>query len=205
MILAALPWRCLAALSVRATEEPADAYPPNLPASTTDPWRDRGALDERAFNHAVRVLRLKRRAAAAVRWPGRGLCGKAGGHRQACGPGPEVSVRRFEDVESPLRVVLVQGVARGEKTDFILQKAVELGGGLPAGVHRSWRESICRASGWSGAFSIGAALSSAPASSAGAIACQTAYTAAAGCGLRLAAEPGLRLLLIRWLNRACGP
>lgn len=31
------------------------------------------------------------------------------------------------DTESPLRIHLVQGVARGEKMDFIIQKAVELG------------------------------------------------------------------------------
>ncbi|MEM1243926.1 MAG: 16S rRNA (uracil(1498)-N(3))-methyltransferase [Pseudomonadota bacterium] len=31
------------------------------------------------------------------------------------------------DVESPLKIHLVQGIARGEKMDFIIQKAVEIG------------------------------------------------------------------------------
>ncbi len=31
------------------------------------------------------------------------------------------------DVESPVKIILAQGIARGEKMDFIIQKAVELG------------------------------------------------------------------------------
>ena len=34
---------------------------------------------------------------------------------------------RAVDNESPLRVILVQGIARGDKMDWILQKATELG------------------------------------------------------------------------------
>src|SRR5688500_18980582 len=39
----------------------------------------------------------------------------------------EIVATREVDNESPLRIVLVQGIARGEKMDWILQKATELG------------------------------------------------------------------------------
>src|SRR5690606_2905926 len=39
----------------------------------------------------------------------------------------EVVGRRVVGSESPLRITLVQGIARGEKMDLILQKATELG------------------------------------------------------------------------------
>lgn len=39
----------------------------------------------------------------------------------------EVTARRVVSRESPLRLTLAQGVARGEKMDWILQKATELG------------------------------------------------------------------------------
>lgn len=85
------------------------------------------ALDERAFNHAVRVLRLNVGAPLRL-FDGQGAACAARlveiGKRAAWA---EVAEALPGDVESPLRVVLVQGVARGEKTDFILQKAVELG------------------------------------------------------------------------------
>src|SRR3546814_17387859 len=46
---------------------------------------------------------------------------------------------RAVDIESPLRIVLVQGIARGEKMDWILQKATELGvaGFVPVSSERS--------------------------------------------------------------------
>src|SRR5690606_39353176 len=39
----------------------------------------------------------------------------------------EVVGVRPVDNESPLRIVLLQGIARGEKMDLVLQKATELG------------------------------------------------------------------------------
>ena len=39
----------------------------------------------------------------------------------------EISVQQRRDNESPLRIHFVQGIARGEKMDWILQKATELG------------------------------------------------------------------------------
>ena len=46
---------------------------------------------------------------------------------------------RVVDNESPLRITLLQGIARGEKMDWILQKATELGVAriLPVGSDRS--------------------------------------------------------------------
>ena len=43
------------------------------------------------------------------------------------GAGAEVLTARAVDNESPLRITLLQGIARGEKMDWILQKATELG------------------------------------------------------------------------------
>lgn len=84
-------------------------------------------LPETAAAHLLRVLRL-REGDACVLFNGDGhdydarivAAGKRGGEAQ-------VVDRRAVDNESPLRITLVQGVARGEKMDLILQKATELG------------------------------------------------------------------------------
>ena len=85
------------------------------------------ALDDNAFNHAVRVLRLKP-GAALVLFNGAGGAFAATltdiGKREARARVTEVLPG---EVESPLRVVLAQGISRGEKMDYTLQKAVELG------------------------------------------------------------------------------
>ncbi|GAB3731229.1 16S rRNA (uracil(1498)-N(3))-methyltransferase [Luteimonas pelagia] len=84
-------------------------------------------LPDAAAGHLVRVLRLKEGDA----------CVLFNGDGQDY-PGRVASIGRKEvlvDVEdgtqagreSPLRVTLLQGVARGEKMDWILQKAAELG------------------------------------------------------------------------------
>ncbi|WP_448510156.1 16S rRNA (uracil(1498)-N(3))-methyltransferase [Immundisolibacter sp.] len=85
------------------------------------------ALDKRALDHAVKVLRLRAGdplclfngqggefAAMLVRDASGGLLAQVGEF------GPD---RR----ESPLSVRLVQGISRGERMDYTLQKAVELG------------------------------------------------------------------------------
>ena len=85
------------------------------------------ALPETAANHLARVLRL-REGDACVLFNGDGhdydaritAVGKRG--VQA-----EIMAARSVDNESPLHVTLLQGVARGEKMDLILQKATELG------------------------------------------------------------------------------
>jgi len=84
-------------------------------------------LGERASAHLVRVLRLAA-GDACVLFNGDGrdypatltLAGKRG---------VEVAIESMREVgnESPLRITLLQGIARGEKMDLILQKATELG------------------------------------------------------------------------------
>ena len=88
---------------------------------------DRIALPESAAGHLVRVLRAGP-GDACVLFNGDGhdydACVTAVGKRSA-----EVEVRaaRALDNESPLRITLLQALARGEKMDWILQKATELG------------------------------------------------------------------------------
>ncbi|QCO68299.1 16S rRNA (uracil(1498)-N(3))-methyltransferase [Luteimonas yindakuii] len=85
------------------------------------------ALPEDVAAHLLRVLRL-REGDACVLFNGDGhdydaritAVGKRGGDAQ-------VLDRRVVDNESPLRISLVQGIARGEKMDLVLQKATELG------------------------------------------------------------------------------
>ncbi len=87
----------------------------------------RVALPENAASHLLRVLRL-REGDACVLFNGDGhdydarvvAAGKRGGE-------VEILARRAVDHESPLRIHLLQGIARGEKMDLILQKATELG------------------------------------------------------------------------------
>ncbi|KFN49258.1 16S rRNA (uracil(1498)-N(3))-methyltransferase [Arenimonas composti] len=84
-------------------------------------------LPESASQHLLRVLRLA--VGDEVRlfngdghdYPARVT---AAGKR---GAEAEVTGRIAVDNESPLRITLVQGIARGEKMDLVLQKATELG------------------------------------------------------------------------------
>ena len=87
----------------------------------------RVALPEDAAAHLVRVLRLQ---------PGDDcVLFNGDGHDYAArlvaagkrGAEAEVLSSRMVDNESPLRITLLQGIARGEKMDWILQKATELG------------------------------------------------------------------------------
>ena len=97
------------------------------------------ALPEGAANHLVRVLRLAV-GDRCLLFNGDGedrlATVTAAGKR-------ELRVRIDTAVpavaESPLRIVLVQGIARGEKMDLILQKATELGvaGVVPVHSRRS--------------------------------------------------------------------
>jgi len=97
------------------------------------------ALPEDAAGHLVRVLRLGT-GDACVLFNGDGRDYDArivsAGKRSV-----EVEIERVHEVrnESPLRIVLVQGIARGEKMDWILQKATELGvvGFVPVHAERS--------------------------------------------------------------------
>ncbi len=84
-------------------------------------------LSETAFRHAVRVLRLKLDD-ALVLFDGRGGEYPARlvelDKREAW---VELGAHVAREAESPLAMVLVQGVSKGERMDYTLQKAVELG------------------------------------------------------------------------------
>lgn len=88
---------------------------------------DTVALPEDAAAHLVRVLRLQA-GDPCVLFNGDGFDYDArlvaAGKREARA---EITGARRIDSESPLRITLLQGIARGEKMDFILQKATELG------------------------------------------------------------------------------
>ena len=84
-------------------------------------------LPEDAAAHLVRVLRL-REGDACVLFNGDGRDYDATlASATKRGVDAEVTGVRAIDNESPLRLVLLQGIARGEKMDLILQKATELG------------------------------------------------------------------------------
>ena len=87
----------------------------------------RVALPEDAAAHLQRVLRL-REGDACVLFNGDGhdypATIKTAGKREVR---VRIDGREAVDNESPLRITLVQGLARGEKMDWILQKATELG------------------------------------------------------------------------------
>ena len=84
-------------------------------------------LPDEAAHHVARVLRL-RTGHALILFDGRG------GEYEAEISSVEkrfvevlINEYREVDKESPIRITLVQGISRGQKMDFILQKAVELG------------------------------------------------------------------------------
>lgn len=85
------------------------------------------ALPEDAAQHLVRVLRLQL-GDTCVLFDGNGSEFDArvvlAGKREVR---VAVGAQRVVRNESPLRLVLLQGIARGEKMDLILQKATELG------------------------------------------------------------------------------
>ena len=87
----------------------------------------RFVLPEMTTHHLVRVLRLDV-GDSCVLFNGDG-CDYRARLLSAQKRGAEVEiVERIELAnESPLRITLVQGIARGEKMDLILQKATELG------------------------------------------------------------------------------
>lgn len=87
-------------------------------------------LPEEVANHIVRVLRL-RAGAMLTLFNGRGgeyaatllFAGTGRGARTTVRVGAHSLIER----ESPLQVTLLQGIARGERMDYIIQKATELG------------------------------------------------------------------------------
>lgn len=85
------------------------------------------SLPEEAANHLVRVMRL-REGDGCVLFNGDGHDYQATlvvvGKRDAQ---VRIDASSALDNESPLHITLLQGIARGEKMDLILQKATELG------------------------------------------------------------------------------
>ncbi|SCZ61817.1 16S rRNA (uracil(1498)-N(3))-methyltransferase [Thiohalomonas denitrificans] len=84
-------------------------------------------LDGNGVNHAVRVLRLKS-GAPVILFNGEGGAFDAvlveAERRRAV---VELRTFRDEETESPLAITLVQGISRGDRMDYTIQKAVELG------------------------------------------------------------------------------
>jgi len=84
-------------------------------------------LDENAFNHAVRVLRLKQGDNLIL------FNGKGGEFEaeltEVQKKRASAHIHQFSDkeTESPLTIILGQCISRGEKMDYTIQKAVELG------------------------------------------------------------------------------
>jgi 16S rRNA (uracil1498-N3)-methyltransferase len=83
-------------------------------------------LPETVAHHAARVLRL-RDGDAVVLFDGRG--GEYAGRLSIAGKAVRAQIGERRDIEreSPLSIVLVQAVSSGDKMDFTVQKAVELG------------------------------------------------------------------------------
>ncbi len=85
------------------------------------------ALDENASNHLVRVLRLGVGDALVLfNGDGRDYAARLISVEKR-GARAEVTGVAAVANESPLRITLAQGIARGEKMDWVLQKATELG------------------------------------------------------------------------------
>ena len=91
-------------------------------------------LPDAVAHHALRVLRLKE-GETVILFDGQG--GEAAGQLQVTGKQCVVTDLCFSDVEreSPLRLVLVQALATGDKMDWVVQKAVELGAAGVIPVH----------------------------------------------------------------------
>ena len=87
----------------------------------------RFALPEATSNHLVRVLRLDVGDTCILfNGDGHDYSARITSMQKR---GAEVEIKDAIEVhnESPLRITLAQGIARGEKMDLILQKATELG------------------------------------------------------------------------------
>lgn len=84
-------------------------------------------LPEQAGEHVVRVLRLERgHPLILFNGDGRECDARLATLAKRAVSAEIVGVREV-DREAPLRLTLAQGIARGEKMDWILQKATELG------------------------------------------------------------------------------
>ncbi|TVQ38805.1 MAG: 16S rRNA (uracil(1498)-N(3))-methyltransferase [Wenzhouxiangella sp.] len=98
---------------------------------TDQPLQPGGAVElaEGPARHLVRVLRM-RPGDAVVLFNGDGH-DYSGALTEAAGRSCRVEIKEATpaETESPLEISLVQGIARGERMDWAIQKAVELGAG----------------------------------------------------------------------------
>jgi 16S rRNA (uracil1498-N3)-methyltransferase len=93
------------------------------------------ALPEEAAAHLVRVLRLGPGDGCVLfNGDGRDYAARIVSANRKSVEAEIASAREVRN-ESPLRIVLVQGIARGEKMDWVLQKATELGVAAIVPVH----------------------------------------------------------------------
>jgi 16S rRNA (uracil1498-N3)-methyltransferase len=84
-------------------------------------------LPESVHRHAVQVLRLKPGAVIRL-FDGKGMEFEAELTEVEKRRSQVQLIERLEnDSESPLNITLLQGISRGERMDFAIQKAVELG------------------------------------------------------------------------------
>ncbi|MDA8328619.1 MAG: 16S rRNA (uracil(1498)-N(3))-methyltransferase [Betaproteobacteria bacterium] len=108
------------------TEKPLNAMPRFFITTSPIPYTDY-VLPEAASHHAVRVLRLAAGDMVAVfdgsgcEWPAQIV--RVEKHGVILQIGDAITPHR----ESALAVTLIQGISSGERMDFTLQKAVELG------------------------------------------------------------------------------
>lgn len=83
-------------------------------------------LSTQAAQHVTKVLRLRDGASLTV-FNGRGGEYQATLRIAGREVGVELGEHRAVDRESPVRLILLQALARGERMDFVIQKATELG------------------------------------------------------------------------------
>ena len=83
-------------------------------------------LEKSASHHLTRVLRL-RQGAQIILFNGRG--GEYTASLNIDGKKVHASINQFIDInrESPLEITLLQGISKGDRMDFAIQKSVELG------------------------------------------------------------------------------
>ena len=85
------------------------------------------SLPESVHRHAIQVLRLKQGALIQL-FNGKGLEYQATlTHVERKRSEAELVEQLTQASESPLNITLLQGISRGERMDFAIQKAVELG------------------------------------------------------------------------------
>jgi 16S rRNA (uracil1498-N3)-methyltransferase len=80
-------------------------------------------LPDAVAHHAQRVLRLRANDAIML------FNGRGGEYAARIGTGAQAHIERFDPIEreSPLSVTLIQALIAGDKLDWVIEKAVELG------------------------------------------------------------------------------